>query len=248
LVLLTAAVMAQQPDADLLQVGPSIEPLETLVSQAVPVTLTVNVPGPDGMQIVEIPVVINLDILIGISSELTTSVQATTTVLIPDAPPGEGGTAEKDPAPVPSTPTPTATAAATAAAPTATSAPVATAAPTATATPTELAVVAPLCPDPRAVIASPGVGQVISGTINITGTATHENFDYYKVEYAQGTDVDPGEEFAFLANFGTPVENGQLAVFGGEDFDPGAYTLKLTVVDRTGNFPPPCTVTVMVEN
>jgi hypothetical protein len=109
-------------------------------------------------------------------------------------------------------------------------------------------VVAPLCPDPRSVITSPGVNQVVSGTAQILGTATHENFQYYKVEYAQGADIDPNNSFAYLADARVQVVGGLLAAFDSSNLSNGAYTIKLTVVDTSGNFPPPCTVSVVIEN
>ncbi|MCC6166342.1 MAG: hypothetical protein IT329_03860 [Caldilineaceae bacterium] len=122
--------------------------------------------------------------------------------------------------------------------------------PTPEPTPTEEAaeVLAPVCSDPGASITAPGVNQVVSGTVNILGTASHPNFQYYKVEYAPGADVSPDDNFAYLTDARTQVQGGVLASFDSTQFDNGPYTFKLTVVDNTGNFPPPCTVTVVIEN
>jgi hypothetical protein len=98
------------------------------------------------------------------------------------------------------------------------------------------------------VITSPGEGQVISEQVNILGTANHENFQYYKVEYAQGANIDPNDTFSYLADARVQVTGGLLASFDSTNFANGPYTLKLTVVDNSGNFPPPCTVSVTVEN
>lgn len=107
---------------------------------------------------------------------------------------------------------------------------------------------APICPDQRSVIVSPGVGEIVSGTVNILGTAVHENFLYYKVEYAPGENIDPNETFVYLADARVQVTGGLLAAFDSTNFADGPYTIKLTVVDNSGNFPPPCTVTVVVRN
>jgi hypothetical protein len=82
------------------------------------------------------------------------------------------------------------------------------------------------------------------------GTATHENFLYYKVEYAPGEDVDAGAEgvFAYLGDARVQVTGGLLVSFNSANLDNGAYTLRLTVVDASGNFPPPCTVNIVVAN
>ncbi len=117
-----------------------------------------------------------------------------------------------------------------------------------TPTPEVAEALPPVCADPGSSITAPGVDQVVSGTVNILGTATHPNFQYFKVEYAPGADVSPSDNFAYLADARTQVQGGVLAVFDSTQFDNGAYTLKLTVVDNTGNFPPPCTVTVIVQN
>ncbi|MEX1018112.1 MAG: hypothetical protein WDZ49_00555, partial [Litorilinea sp.] len=106
----------------------------------------------------------------------------------------------------------------------------------------------PICPDPRAAIFAPGVGEVIQGEYQIVGTATHINFDYYKVEYALGAGVTDEDEFAFLAEGTEQIVEGALILFDSTDLDNGEYTFKLTVVDQTGNFPPPCSVTVSIEN
>lgn len=256
------------------------------VVQTVPVTLTLSIPGPNGPMTVEVPIFLALNIHIGISPNMTTSLEITPSVTTGEgAPPrvtlispnetpegnGEGNSNAGTPA-VESTPTSTvednpeatateaATATPTPEAPTATPLPNETAATTATAevtlptaTPTAAAsatpeVVAPACPDPRAVIVSPGVGQVVSGDVNVLGTATHERFDYYKIEDAPGADVSPDGDFAFLVNGNVPVTGGLLATFDSTILPNGPYTLKLTVVDTDGNFPPPCTVSVEVKN
>jgi hypothetical protein len=98
------------------------------------------------------------------------------------------------------------------------------------------------------VIVAPGVGQRVSGTVNILGTATHENFQYYKVEYAEGENVDPSSDFSYLADARVQITGGLLATFDSTNVANGPYTFKLTVVDTSGNFPPPCTVSVVVEN
>jgi hypothetical protein len=125
--------------------------------------------------------------------------------------------------------------------------PLPTATPTATVATEPVAGVA-ACPDPRSAITTPGVGQILSGTVEIVGTATHENFQYYKVEYAPGENIDPNNDFSYLADARVQVTGGLLASFNSADFVNGAYTIKLTVVDNSGNFPPPCTVSAVIEN
>ncbi len=137
----------------------------------------------------------------------------------------------QEPTPVPPTPTP---------------APVEpTATPTEEPTP-EPVVVPPACPDSRSVIVSPGVGQVVSGGVGVTGTATHEAFGYYKLEFAPGANAAGG--FVFFAGGQNPVANGLLGNLDTTALGNGDYTILLTVVDSTGNFPPPCSVSISVQN
>ena len=122
--------------------------------------------------------------------------------------------------------------------------------PTATLPPTPAPVVAappPNCPDARNTISAPGVGQTVSGPLNLIGTATHEQFNYYKIEYAPpGVD---DEDFAWLMENRAPVANSTLATVDTNQFSNGQWTLRVVVVDQSGNFiNPPCSVTVNVLN
>lgn len=122
-------------------------------------------------------------------------------------------------------------------------------APTATElppTPAPPAVVAPVCPDARSVIASPGVNQTVSGAVAITGRAIHEAFQYYKLEYAFGANATDG--FAYFDGANNPVDGGTLGVLNTPSLPNGVYTLSLTVVDLSANYPPPCFVTVTIQN
>ncbi len=144
--------------------------------------------------------------------------------------------------PIPATPTPTAT-------PTFTPRPFAPVErPLVVNTPTPEAPPVPpaSCPDPRAVITSPGNGAVVQGILTFTGTAQHEQFDYYKLEYAPGAGAEQG--FAWFAGGQEPVSNGFLGNLNTPALANGAYTVQLVVVDRTGNFPPPCRINIIVQN
>lgn len=116
---------------------------------------------------------------------------------------------------------------------------------TATPTPTPKPSVAPpQCPNPAAQITSPGVGQVVTGSVQFVGTANVENLDYYKLELGVGESPD---QWAFLFSRQEPVVNGTLGSWNSGTVPPGVYTIRLVVVDRTGNYPPPCQVTLKVE-
>ncbi|MCB9137958.1 MAG: hypothetical protein H6642_06390 [Caldilineaceae bacterium] len=103
---------------------------------------------------------------------------------------------------------------------------------------------APACPDNRALFLRPGNNETVSGFINVVGSATHEQFQYYKIEYAPaGT-----ENYAYITGGNSPVTNGVLGSIDTTSLPNGAWTLRLIVVDQTGNFPDPCQVTILVEN
>jgi hypothetical protein len=112
-----------------------------------------------------------------------------------------------------------------------------------------------VCADSRLAISSPGVNQTVSGVVPITGRAVHERFDSYKLEYAPGANATQG--FTWFDGSdrtgsggvkGSPVDNGTLGHFNSAGVANAAYTLRLTVVDRSSNYPEPCQVTINVQN
>ena len=114
----------------------------------------------------------------------------------------------------------------------------------ATPEPPRPAVQAPACPDNRSLFLRPGNNEQVSGTINVVGSANHEQFQYYKIEYAAaGT-----ENYAYISGGNSPVTNGVLGTIDTSALGNGAWTMRLIVVDQTGNFPPPCQVTMNVQN
>ena len=124
--------------------------------------------------------------------------------------------------------------------------------PVATETPTEVpteiptpvppAVAAAVCPDNRAVIASPGANQVVAGSVPITGRAVHEIFQSYKLEFA-----DVSGTFNYFDGATSQVDNGLLGTFNSAAVPNGNYTILLTVIDQTGNYIG-CSASVVVQN
>lgn len=108
------------------------------------------------------------------------------------------------------------------------------------------AVSSPLCTDTRARINNPGNGSIVSGSFNIVGSATHEQFQFYKIEYAPGASTD--QAFVYLAGGNNPINGGVLATVDSGIWPNGTWTIRIVVVDQTGNFPPPCNVTITVSN
>jgi len=155
--------------------------------------------------------------------------------------------------------------------PTQTPVPAPTATATATATPTEEppeeapppvqqepappAIVPVACSDSRLAIFSPGISQTVSGVVPITGKATHEQFNFYKLEVASGANASQG--FTWFDGSdrsgdggakGGHVESGTLGHFNSSGLANGAYTIRLTVVDTSSNYPTPCQVSINVQN
>ncbi|MEZ4729225.1 MAG: helix-turn-helix transcriptional regulator [Caldilineaceae bacterium] len=118
--------------------------------------------------------------------------------------------------------------------------------PAPTDTPAPPAVVAPFCADDRMAFFTPGVGQVLNGAVSITGRAVHENLDYYKLEYAVGTNAEGG--FVYFDGSKGQVDGGILGTLNTGSLPNGEYTLQLTIVDLTGNYPPPCRVSIVIQN
>jgi len=101
------------------------------------------------------------------------------------------------------------------------------------------------CPDPNIRILSPGMNQVVTGNFPIRGTANLDNFEYYKIEIGQGR--DPAQWTVVGQLHYSPVSGGVLETLNSGAYPPGTYTLRLVVVDRTGNYPAPCLVTITVQ-
>ncbi len=118
--------------------------------------------------------------------------------------------------------------------------------PTETPTPEPPQVVAPACSDPRSAIFSPGVNQAVAGVIGVSGTAEIDAFQYYKLEYAPGANAGGG--FVYFDGRSNPVSGGQLGAMDTAALPNGEYTLRLTVVDQTGNYLPPCDVSIIIQN
>jgi hypothetical protein len=80
----------------------------------------------------------------------------------------------------------------------------------------------------------------VSGWVTFTGSAVHDNFDYYKLEYGAGSSPS---DWSWFYGGETPVWNGTLGYLS---LPRGTYTIRLTVVEKSGNYPTPCQVTIVV--
>ncbi len=118
--------------------------------------------------------------------------------------------------------------------------------PTSPPPPPPPAVAPALCPDGRSAIVSPGNGAVVSGSVAVVGTAQHDQFSYYKMEFAPGSSA--GEGYTYFDGGQNQVIGGLLGSLNSTSLSNGVYTIQLVVVDATGNYPQPCRVTLTVQN
>jgi len=89
------------------------------------------------------------------------------------------------------------------------------------------------------------VNAVLKGAVEIRGSANIDNFDYYKFEIKG--EATSGE-WRTIATNDTPVADGSLGIWDTSALPAGAYTFRLVVVDKTGNYPEPCEVPVTIEH
>jgi len=103
------------------------------------------------------------------------------------------------------------------------------------------------CSDPNVRIISPGVNQAVQGNFPVRGTANIAGFQYYKVEIGPGR-TPRDQEWTVVGQLRhAPVTGGVLETLNSGAYPPGIYTVRLVVVDQTGNFPDPCQVTISIQ-
>jgi hypothetical protein len=141
------------------------------------------------------------------------------------------------PTPPPLLPTPTATATPR---PRATSAPLQTDTPA----PAQPAAAPADCPNPGVRISEPGSGASVSGVIQLVGSANIPDFEYYKFEFRGNGFGD----WTFIQRFDQSISGGILGAWDTRSVASGEYQLRLVVVDKTGNYPLPCVLQLIVQN
>jgi len=90
----------------------------------------------------------------------------------------------------------------------------------------------------------PKEGTTLSGVVWAKGTADHERFGYYKLEYRK----DGLDDWHYITGGEAPIHNGTLGAWDTNTVPDGPYTFRLVIVDQTGNYPPPCEIAVHVNN
>ena len=102
----------------------------------------------------------------------------------------------------------------------------------------------PVCPNPGVRITSPGVNTQLLGATPIIGSANIANFQFYKLEYGLGEAPQQWNVFGDVRR--QIVNDGLLGTLNASALPSGVYRIQLTVVDSKGQFPPPCSVRVVI--
>ncbi len=100
------------------------------------------------------------------------------------------------------------------------------------------------CTQPGTVIVSPSPGQRLRGMVVLRGSASADNFAYYRIEVRS----DAVDVFNFYARSEQPVINDVLGSIDTRLFGPGLHWIRVSVVDKTGGTSvTPCTIPVFFD-
>lgn len=83
-------------------------------------------------------------------------------------------------------------------------------------------------------ITSPSAGETLSGVVTILGTATAASFDRYELHYKPSEAGD--NAYIYLSGAGDEVIDAQLGFWDVTNLQPGAYDLRLRVVQVDANY------------
>jgi hypothetical protein len=88
----------------------------------------------------------------------------------------------------------------------------------------------------------PQRGDILSGTVELTGSVNVPNLGFYKYEYGQ-----PGsDEWVTIAAGNRPLVNGTIGYWNTAQLPAGDYLLRLVVVDNQNQFFPACLVSIQI--
>jgi len=100
------------------------------------------------------------------------------------------------------------------------------------------------CVPDEIMLTSPEPGDVINGTVTLSGTADISNFGFYKYEIAPvGT-----SNWTTISAGAKPVKNGELGKWDTTALANGDYFLQLVIIDNVGQTLEPCVISVRVAN
>ena len=100
------------------------------------------------------------------------------------------------------------------------------------------------CIPDQIMITSPEPGDIVSGIVNIAGTANVPNFGFYKYEVARlGS-----QEWATISADRQTKQNEQLGDWNTSSLTNGDYFLRLVITDNVGLALEPCVIAVRVAN
>ena len=94
----------------------------------------------------------------------------------------------------------------------------------------------PMAQNVLAKIDSPLPNGQIRNRVQIKGSATHPLFDFYKVEFGPGENPSDDQMSIIGAIHNEQITNGLLETWDTAMVPDGTYTLRLRVVDKTGNY------------
>ncbi len=89
--------------------------------------------------------------------------------------------------------------------------------------------------------------HTLAGNVYIYATANRANFSYWKVEYS-GDDRKTWAPVALRGLVATPVVDQQILAWNTDSIPDGEYWLRILVVDKAGNYNPPCELRFLVKN
>ncbi len=105
---------------------------------------------------------------------------------------------------------------------------------------------APLAQEGQAIITSPSSNTQVAGLIQITGSATHPQFQRYELAWSMGATL--GENWAVFAFGDSPIENGVLGLWDTRQVPDGLYSLRLRVIRVDGNYSENFVLGIRVSN
>ena len=97
------------------------------------------------------------------------------------------------------------------------------------------------CENTYAVIDSPLPGAVLSGDVEVQGTADITDFAFYTLEISTF-----GDNWLTVYTHDIPVSSGVLGNWNASIYDPGEYAFRLVVYNAAGAYSPPCSIPIFI--